>query len=170
MDTDLLKLKLSLLERGLLIARKPDEPVYNCKCGAKLRFFFNSKEAVLDPEMLKSIVLCMGEKKLHGDKIASSSFVGTAIASVFSALSNVRQIIVDKDKIHGNCNGFNLLYVEGFATKGTSILSAVNFLRRNGGICSHCIVVVDSEDGAGELLKSNGVELHSLIKKSELYD
>lgn len=170
MDTDLLKLKLSLLERGLLIARKPDEPVYNCKCGAKLRFFFNSKEAVLDPEMLKSIAFCIDKKKLHADKIASASFVGTALASIFSALSNRRQIIVEKDKIHGNCKGFNLLLVEGFATKGTSILSVANFLKRSGGICNHCIVVVDSEDGAGELLKSNGIELHSLIKKSELYD
>lgn len=57
--------------------------------------------------------------------------------------------------------------IDDVATSGGSIVSAVQAIRDVGDICNNCVVVVDRQEGAKENCSNNGINLYSLLKKSD---
>ena len=60
--------------------------------------------------------------------------------------------------------GARLAHVADLVTSGTSSLEWVRVLREAGGLVGDYVVVFDRDQGGREALKSEGVEVHSLLK------
>ena len=58
--------------------------------------------------------------------------------------------------------------MEDVTTTGESSLKAVNVLRESGYHANRVITIVDRQEGAGETMKENGLELISLVTLDEL--
>jgi orotate phosphoribosyltransferase len=64
--------------------------------------------------------------------------------------------------------GFRVVVVDDVATTGMSLLRAVRACRKAGAEVLGAFVVVDREEGAEELLSSEGIQLASLFHLSDL--
>lgn len=62
----------------------------------------------------------------------------------------------------------NFCYFEDVVTKGGSILKCRKILNKNDGKDNRSITIVDREEGAKENLRKNGIELKSILTKTEL--
>jgi len=73
------------------------------------------------------------------------------------------------NRIEGRLDeGEAVVVLEDIATTGQSAVDAVEALREAGATVDRVLVVVDREEGAGELLADHGVELESLLTATEL--
>jgi orotate phosphoribosyltransferase len=64
-------------------------------------------------------------------------------------------------------HGARVMIVDDVATKGGSIMQAIQAARDDGAIVDTAMVIVDRESGAAELLRENGVELISVFRESQ---
>lgn len=167
-----------LLDKGIIKVKNEDEEYFTLKSGRKSRFFFDVKEASLDPVILREFVNIIYAYKMlvvSFDKIGSVAVGGVPIASVLSYESRFPQIIIRSEKhktgteskIIGNCKDYDILLIEDVATSGGSLIDAVYKIRKAGGTCNKCIVIIDREEGANELCIKNGITLYSILKKSD---
>ncbi len=169
-----------LKEAGIVKIKTPDEEPFTLKSGKKSKLFIDIKEASLNPKILRKIVNQIKNRELDKfdltfDTIASVAVGGVPIASVYSYIMDVPQIIIRSEKhdrgtqtkIIGNCKDKICILIEDVATSGGSIVSAVKAIREAGGICNDCIVVVSREEGAEQLCKESNINLYPLLKKSE---
>lgn len=172
-------LKHMLLNDGLVKVKKQDEELFTLKCGKKSKVFFDVKEASLNPIILREIVVQISKKlenmDLCYDIIGSVAIGGVAIASVFSYITYIPQIIVRshkhdrgvKSQVIGKCENKHILLFEDAASTGGSIINVVKAIRDAGGKCNHCIVVIDREEGARENCEKEDIKIISLLKKSD---
>jgi orotate phosphoribosyltransferase len=63
--------------------------------------------------------------------------------------------------------GKKVLVLENSVTSGGEVMTTVGKLRGLGAIVTHALVLIDQEQGAGELLSLGGVKLLSLLKRSD---
>lgn len=64
--------------------------------------------------------------------------------------------------------GSRVVVVDDVATTGTSVSSAVETIRANGGIVENVVALVDRHEGGEERLKKMGVKLHSVAGINEI--
>lgn len=179
MTEQLIKL---LLDAGIVKTRKENEKSFILKSGNLSRLFIDIKEASLNPEILREIVTIIDDKlaetdlyDIDFDVIGSVAIGGVPIASVYSYIASIPHIIVREEKhergmesqVIGSCKGKYVLLIEDVATTGNSVVKAVKAIREAGGLCNDCIVVVDRQEGSTELCKENGIDLHSILRKSD---
>lgn len=169
-------LKEILLEAGIVKIRGMDEEPFKLKSGKKSRLFFDVKEASLNPTILKRIIAEMDLEFVKTfDKIASVAVGGVPIATALSLRTGIPQIIIRSEKhdrgtgtkIIGDCKGMSVILVEDVATSGGSLVEAIKEIHANGGICSHCIVVIHYQEGAIELCSDNEIFLLPVLTKSD---
>ena len=67
-------------------------------------------------------------------------------------------------------SGKRVCVVDDVATKGGSILQAVDAIREAGGVVEDALVLVDREAGATAFLGTHGVALHSVFRWSDFRD
>ncbi len=125
-------------------------------------------------ERLHPEVGAVGGLTLGADPIAA------AVAAVsFSRGRPVHGFIVRKDvKGHGTGrwvegrgnvpDGMGVCIVEDTTTTGGSLLAAVDRAEAEGLRVLQCLTVVDREEGAAEALAARGLELHALVRRSDL--
>lgn len=78
--------------------------------------------------------------------------------------------LVGTKTVEGFVEGENVLVIEDVATSGGSIKEAVEKYRFLGLNVSDAFVVVDRQQGAGEMLAEEGVKLHGLITLEEIVE
>ena len=175
-----MNLKEMLLKESIVKTKGKDEEPFTLASGKKSKLFIDIKEAILNPEILGEIVRIIDFNwdwfsDMNTDIIGSVAIGGVPIASVLSIKREIKQVIVRSEKhergtetkVIGNCINRKVLLIEDVATTGNSIVNAVISIREARGICDNCIVIVDREDGAKEWCKKNGINLYSLLKKSD---
>jgi len=174
-----MNLKEMLIKEGIVKIKNKDEKPFKLKYGKESRLFIDIKEASLNSEILKEMVRVIDfnwdwYSSVNTDIIGSVAIGGIPIASVLSVKIGIKQIIVRSEKhdngtqsqIIGNCKDKKVLLIEDVATTGGSIVKAVKAIREVGGICNDC-VVVDRQEGAERNCLDNGINLYSLLRKSD---
>ncbi|HJJ56344.1 MAG TPA: orotate phosphoribosyltransferase [Methanocorpusculum sp.] len=144
--------------------------------GIKSPYYIDVKTAIINhPNLLNQIAKNIVDK-YNFDVIAGVVVGGVPLAVAVSLESHkpcaiIRSTMKDHGKqqiVIGNVTGKHVLLVEDVTTSGQSSLYGVNELRNQGAIVDDVVVIVDRECGAEKLLASEGINLHSLVKSSEL--
>lgn len=143
--------------------------------GAKSSYYIDLKSACTNPGLLFEIGKEISEK-FDFDVVAGVA-VGAVPIAVSVSLSSEKPycIIRKEEKDHGKSGNIigdvkdkNVLLVEDVITSGGSVIYGINALKSAGAIIDKVVTVVDREQGADEKLKSTGVNLHSLVRVSEI--
>ncbi len=174
-----MNLKDMLIKENIVKIKNKDEELFKLKSGKKSRLFINVKEASLNPKILNEIKMLVVKLSIeisninNFDIIGSATIGGVPIASVVSLdywnrlYLNIPQIIVRSEKVIGNCKDKRVLLIEDVTATGSSIINAVKAIREAGGICKDCIAIVDRQEGAERNCLDNGINLYSLLRKSD---
>jgi len=111
------------------------------------------------------------------DCLASVPTGGLVIASAL-AIETVKPLVYvrSQPKEHGTSKsiegkiekGAKILMVDDVATTGGSVSNAITLLKEAGAKITDAYVVIDRMEGAGKLLQSQGVKLHSLTNILEI--
>jgi orotate phosphoribosyltransferase len=143
--------------------------------GAKSRYYIDIKSAVTDPELLTAIAASIAGN-YDFDVIAGVAVGGVPLAVAASLASHKPYAIIrasekghgKKDIIIGDVTGKDVLLVEDVTTSGGSALYGITALRDAGARADRVVTVVDREQGAGLMLKEQGIELTPLVSVSEI--
>lgn len=113
------------------------------------------------------------------NRIAGVPTAGLPIATLVSYKLKAPLLYVRKEaKGHGTQRmvegilneGERVLLVDDIATTGLSLLNAAQAIRSQGGKVEHAVVLVDREQGGVSILSSNGIQLHSIVRASQLFE
>src|SRR3989304_4087372 len=127
----------------------------------------------------KSVELLVeNAKKIVGvDKIAGIPTGGLPWASVL-AFSLSKPLVYTRNdvKTHGRerkvegvlSPGDRVLLIDDVITTGKNTTTPLQSLRGEGGAVEHALVVLDGEGGGESHLEASGVELHSVVRISEV--
>lgn len=115
-------------------------------------------------------------------RVAGIPTAGIPFASVLALSLNKPFLYVRKELTHGRGRrvegilnpGDAILLVDDLIASGTTLLSAADSIRSEGGVVQDALVLIDREEGGRKALKAQGIQLHNLICMSEaakiLYD
>ncbi len=117
------------------------------------------------------------------DRIAGIPIAGIPFASQLAYNLKKPFLYVRKDiKLHGRerrvegvlVSGEKVLLIDDLLTTGLTLKTAAESVRAEGGVVTDAVVFLDREEGGRQLLEQSGVNLHPMLKiteiASELYD
>jgi orotate phosphoribosyltransferase len=111
------------------------------------------------------------------DRVAGVPLAGIPFASQIAYNLGKPFLYVRKGiRLHGRkrrvegilSSGDRVLLVDDLVTTGLTLNRAAKAVRAEGGVVKEAIALVDREEGGKEKLEQNGIELHSLLKMSEV--
>jgi len=144
--------------------------------GKKSRYYVDIKKASTRVRVLRLMAEEIS-RYVQGDILAGVELGAVPLTVATAMLTEKDYLIIRKGKkdygtgkmIEGTFErGMRVDIIEDVVTTGGSVLRAVKILRENGLKVQRVICVVDREEGGGENLAREGVELISLVKASEL--
>lgn len=140
--------------------------------------YFDKYMFEADPKLLKEIASKMKNLIPEGTEVlAGLEMGGIPIATVLSQITGLPTSFIRKEaKKYGTCKyaeGSELLnkkvvIIEDVVTSGGAIIDAVEKMRKDGIIVNMAICVIDRESKGKQILKENGIELVSLLTKTDL--
>ena len=147
--------------------------------GISSNYYIDIKQASTNPTILKEIAKEMSKFAENHDLIAGLELGAVPLIVALSLETGIPFVIVRKEeKMHGtrkmiegeSVENKKVLVVEDVTTTGTSVLKAINVLRKNGAILDKVVSVVDRESGAREKIEREGLKLVSLISVKDLLE
>lgn len=111
------------------------------------------------------------------DRIAGVPIAGIPFASQIAYNLRKPFLYVRKDiKQYGRerrvegilISGNKVLLVDDLLTTGLTLKNAVDAVRAEGGVITDLVVFLDREEGGKQLLESDGVKVHTILKMSEV--
>lgn len=155
--------------------------------GIESEFYFNLKSTMMNPEgaCLSARAFLDIIRELNVDFVGGLEMGAVPILGGVAALSGqegepVKTFFVRKQaKNHGTrelieglspsetLTGAKILIVDDVASTGKSVLDAIEAARGSGGIVEDALVMIDRGLGAAEMLRNNGVRLHSVFHESD---
>jgi len=143
--------------------------------GKKSLYYVDVKSAVTNPDLLVAIASAIAHAHTF-DVVAGVAVGGIPLAVATSIIAKKPYAIIraaershgKKDLIIGMVKDSNVLLVEDVTTSGGSALYGIGVLRAAGAQADRVVTVVDREQGAGEMLRQQGVRLLPLVKVSEI--
>lgn len=170
MDKATEKLSRELLESGAI--KFGD---FTLTSGKKSKYYVDIKDAATKPELL-GLISGIFAKMTTDTKLAGVELGAVPILVATAVAKNVPYLIIRKERKHGTGKltigeiekGETIGIIEDVVTTGGSVLKAAKYLRENGAQVSDAYCVVDREEGGVELLKENGLNLHPIIRISEI--
>ncbi|MEM4245871.1 MAG: orotate phosphoribosyltransferase, partial [Candidatus Bathyarchaeia archaeon] len=119
------------------------------------------------------------EKVMEYDRIAGVPTAGIPFASVIAYDLHKPFLYIRKEaKTHGRerlvegylAPGDKVLIVDDLATTGKSSAEAVEAVRKEGGVVTDLVVLVDRLEGASSRMDEANIRLHSVITIKDLAD
>lgn len=117
------------------------------------------------------------EEEVEGfDRVAGVPTAGIPFAALVAYKLRRPFIYVRKQqRLHGQLKtvegvlnpGDRVLVVDDLVSTGDSAVRTVRSIREAGGVVRDVVVLIDREQGAGEVLAREGVRLHALMKVTE---
>jgi len=143
--------------------------------GKKSSYYVDVKSAITNPDLLVAIALAIAHAHTF-DVVAGVAVGGIPLAVATAIITKKPYAIIraaekshgKKDVIIGTVKDTNVLLVEDVTTSGGSALYGIGALRASGARADRVVTVVDREQGAGEMLRQQGVRLLPLVKVSEI--
>jgi orotate phosphoribosyltransferase len=143
--------------------------------GKKSPYYVDVKSAVTNPDLLVAIASAIAHAHTF-DVVAGVAVGGIPLAVATAIITKKPYAIIraaekshgKKDVIIGSVKDANVLLVEDVTTSGGSALYGIGALRAAGARADRVVTVVDREQGAGEMLRQQGVRLLPLVKVSEI--
>jgi orotate phosphoribosyltransferase len=160
----------------LLIKHKAIEfGEFTLASGKKSPYYVDVKSAVTNPDLLAAIASAIAHAHPF-DVVAGVAVGGIPLAVATSIITKKPYAIIraeekshgKKDVIIGTVKDTDVLLVEDVTTSGGSALYGINALRAAGARADRVVTVVDREQGAGEMLRQQGVRLLPLVKISDI--
>ncbi len=152
---------------------------FKLSSGLTSPFYIDIRKLYSYPDLARRVVIELASRiPLDNiDVIAGVETAGIPLATYLSCITGKPLVYVRKEKkqhgtksaVEGDVNGKRVVVVDDVVTTGASLLRAIQNVREEGGIPVYAVVVVDRNQGARELLKSNGVELISLTTALDIF-
>ncbi len=150
---------------------------FTLSSGQESEHYVNCKPVILTGRGLELVSKMMLEY-VNTHVVAGLTLGADPLVSGVSLVGQISGLIVRKEpKGHGTGKqiegalppiGTTITVLEDVTTTGESSLKAVNVLRESGYHANRVITIVDRQEGAGETMKENGLELISLVTLDEL--
>jgi orotate phosphoribosyltransferase len=151
---------------------------FTLRSGIVSNEYFDKYQFESDPKLLMAIAEKLSEFIPEGtEMLAGLEMGGISIAAALSIKTGLPCVFVRKKaKDYGTCKlaegpsveGKKVLVVEDVVTSGGQIILSAADLRALGAQISHCVCVIDREQGGREKLREIGIELLSLFSMTEL--
>jgi orotate phosphoribosyltransferase len=181
---DLSRAKERLLEiikrKSLLTEGGP----FKLASGAMSDYYLDLKPTMFDPEgaaLIAEVVFHMLAEEGDVDSIGGLELGAVPIVAAVCARSwperPINGFVVRKEqkghgtdkKIDANFkDGNKVVLMEDVTTLGGSVMQAVRAVRQRGATVKRIITIVDREEGAGENLRKEGLELRAVFTRRDL--
>ncbi len=156
--------------------------VFKLTSGKISSYYIDLRLILSFPEALKKVIgfyekLANSVGINNFQRIAGIPTAGVPFASILAFKLSKPFIYVRKEvKPHGRERrvegllypGDKVLIVDDLITTGKSMLNAIDAIKAEGGIVTDAIVLIDREEGGGEKLMEENVNLKCFIKISEI--
>ena len=150
---------------------------FTLSSGQESEHYVNCKPVILTGRGLELVSKMMLEN-IDDKCVAGLTLGADPLVSGVALVGKGAGLIIRKEpKGHGTQSqiegplppvGTTITVLEDVTTTGESSLKAVNVLRESGYHANRVITIVDRQEGAGETMKENGLELISLVTLDEL--
>ena len=171
------ELKLALRDAAYL------EGDFVLRSGKRSRYYLDKYRFETRPDILAAlgerIAAAVEELEPDAVRLAGPELGAVALAAAGSLASGLPFVIVRKAaKEYGTSNriegaheaGECICLVEDVVTSGGALIEAVEALREAGLVVRAAVCVVDREEGGGEALAAQGVELRPIFRASEVLE
>jgi orotate phosphoribosyltransferase len=171
------ELKLALRDAAYL------EGDFVLRSGKRSRYYLDKYRFETRPDILAAlgerIAAAVEEVEPEAVRLAGPELGAVALAAAGSLASGLPFVIVRKAaKEYGTSNRLEGVYEEGeciclvedVVTSGGALIDAVEALREAGLVVRSAVCVVDREEGGGEALTAQGVELKPIFRASEVLE
>lgn len=154
------------------------EGEFRLRSGITSSEYFDKYLFESDPELLREVSAALASLlPTEAQAVAGLELGGVPLATMVSQVSGLPALFVRKEaKSYGTCRlaeggevaGQRLAVIEDVVTSGGQLIESCGALRDRGAEIATVLCVIDREAGGADALASEGLELRSLFRMSEL--
>ena len=152
---------------------------FTLRSGMQSPFYLDFRKVVSYPSLFKTLCEKLWEKAeyLSFDLLCGVPYAASSFTAAISMMQQVPMLVKRKErKKYGTGNllegkyakGQKCLVIEDIVTSGISLLETLQELEKEGLEITDVVVIVDRQQGGGDLLRAKGYRVHTLFTVDEL--